>query len=220
MIMKKTLSGLAFSAALLVTAQANATITLSSPGAPTGPTTSTYESFTSPPTLPAGSDAFGTYSGTAPVAIENTTVPLLSVLPGGLTSGVNNYLAVMNGGSETVTLATTGNTLGLLWGSVDSYNTLTLATSSGPVVITGATLLALNPALVYGTTSEYVTLSGFGTITGFTMASSLNSFETDEYSIATVVPETSTWAMMLIGFASVGFLSYRNRNRRPALRLV
>ena len=31
------------------------------------------------------------------------------------------------------------------------------------------------------------------------------------------VPEASTWAMMILGFAGVGFLAYRRRNRRPAL---
>jgi hypothetical protein len=33
------------------------------------------------------------------------------------------------------------------------------------------------------------------------------------------VPESSTWAMMILGFCGVGFLAYR-RNRRTALRLV
>ena len=31
------------------------------------------------------------------------------------------------------------------------------------------------------------------------------------------VPELSTWAMMLLGFAAVGFLAYRRRNKRAAL---
>jgi len=34
------------------------------------------------------------------------------------------------------------------------------------------------------------------------------------------VPEASTWAMMLLGFAGVGFLAYRRRGQGPALRLV
>ena len=110
MIMKKTLTGLAFSAALIVGAHAE-TITLSAPGAPTGPTTATYESDSAGDTvgLAPVNDAFGTYSGSGAV-IENTTKLLVSVQPTGLTSGVNDYLAVMNGGSETVTLNTPGNT--------------------------------------------------------------------------------------------------------------
>jgi hypothetical protein len=36
----------------------------------------------------------------------------------------------------------------------------------------------------------------------------------------TAVPEASTWAMMLLGFAGVGFLAYRRRGQGQALRLV
>jgi hypothetical protein len=31
------------------------------------------------------------------------------------------------------------------------------------------------------------------------------------------VPEPSTWAMMILGFAGVGFMTYRRRNQRTAL---
>jgi hypothetical protein len=45
------------------------------------------------------------------------------------------------------------------------------------------------------------------------------SFETSPYfitlTVATAVPERSTWAMMLVGFAGLGFAGYRNA-RRPA----
>jgi hypothetical protein len=34
------------------------------------------------------------------------------------------------------------------------------------------------------------------------------------------VPEPSTWAMMLLGFASVGFMAYRRRSGNTAMRLV
>lgn len=224
MRINKTLAGLAFSAAVLASAQANATIVISAPAAPTGPTSSTYESFTTPQTAgaaPVASDAFGTFSGSGTV-IENTTVTNQYVQPAVLASGVNNYLAVQGGGTETITFATTGNTLGLLWGSIDGYNTLTLDLLGGSTVsITGATLQALDPGIVFGSTDEYVTLSGFGTITGVTETSLYNSFETSEYAISTAIPEASTWAMMLLGFASVGFFSYRSRNNKvSSLRLA
>jgi PEP-CTERM motif len=32
------------------------------------------------------------------------------------------------------------------------------------------------------------------------------------------VPEPSTWAMMILGFAGVGYLAYRRRNQATALR--
>jgi hypothetical protein len=34
------------------------------------------------------------------------------------------------------------------------------------------------------------------------------------------VPEPATWAMLLLGFAGIGFLSYRRKQGGPAFRLV
>ena len=34
------------------------------------------------------------------------------------------------------------------------------------------------------------------------------------------VPEPSTWAMMLLGFAGVGFMAYRRKQNGPALRMT
>jgi hypothetical protein len=36
------------------------------------------------------------------------------------------------------------------------------------------------------------------------------------YDLKTAVPEPSTWAMMMLGFAGLGFMAYR-RNSKPAL---
>jgi PEP-CTERM motif len=38
--------------------------------------------------------------------------------------------------------------------------------------------------------------------------------------IATSVPEPSTWAMMLLGFAGIGFMAYRRRNQSTAPTIV
>jgi hypothetical protein len=32
------------------------------------------------------------------------------------------------------------------------------------------------------------------------------------------VPEPSTWAMMILGFAGIGFIAYRRRNKSEMLR--
>jgi hypothetical protein len=42
----------------------------------------------------------------------------------------------------------------------------------------------------------------------------------DVQTISGAVPEASTWAMMLLGFAGVGFLAYRRRGQGQAMRLV
>jgi hypothetical protein len=38
--------------------------------------------------------------------------------------------------------------------------------------------------------------------------------------VVTAVPEASTWAMLLLGFVGVGFVSYRRSQRQPSFRLV
>jgi hypothetical protein len=38
--------------------------------------------------------------------------------------------------------------------------------------------------------------------------------------ITAAVPEPSTWAMMILGFAGVGFMAYRRRNKSPALSVA
>jgi hypothetical protein len=40
------------------------------------------------------------------------------------------------------------------------------------------------------------------------------------YEAVTAVPEPATWAMMVLGFAGVGFMAYRRKSQGPALRLI
>jgi hypothetical protein len=48
-------------------------------------------------------------------------------------------------------------------------------------------------------------------------ANDLNPVITINPVITTAVPEPSTWAMMILGFAGVGFMAYRRRNQNVAL---
>jgi hypothetical protein len=41
-----------------------------------------------------------------------------------------------------------------------------------------------------------------------------------QFTIAAAVPEPSTWAMMILGFVGVGFLTYRRKQNGSALRLA
>nr|WP_312014515.1 PEPxxWA-CTERM sorting domain-containing protein [Bradyrhizobium sp. AUGA SZCCT0283] len=47
-----------------------------------------------------------------------------------------------------------------------------------------------------------------------------NNWDNTQFVTATIsaVPEPSTWAMMILGFAGIGFLAYRRRNQAVALR--
>jgi hypothetical protein len=62
------------------------------------------------------------------------------------------------------------------------------------------------------------TISGLGLTAGsytFTFGSGINS-DSVTVQIGGAVPEPSTWAMMILGFAGIGFMAYR-RKSKPAL---
>ena len=42
----------------------------------------------------------------------------------------------------------------------------------------------------------------------------------DAFVAVATVPEPSTWAMMILGFAGVGFMAYRRRQNGTALRIA
>lgn len=46
------------------------------------------------------------------------------------------------------------------------------------------------------------------------------TFDVTGNAIASPVPEPSTWAMMILGFAGVGFLAYRRRDQTASLRVA
>lgn len=50
--------------------------------------------------------------------------------------------------------------------------------------------------------------------------SQIKQFELSGVTAVTAVPEPTTWAMMILGFAGVGFLAYRRRSDGATLRIV
>jgi hypothetical protein len=72
-----------------------------------------------------------------------------------------------------------------------------------------------------GSTGVYSSLSTNGDVTD----SGGNGIDVLVYAqaglpVAGSVPEPSTWAMLLLGFAGVGFMAYRRKQNRPSLRLA
>jgi hypothetical protein len=77
---------------------------------------------------------------------------------------------------------------------------------------------------LFFSTTNTSSLIGFdgGTITGAGVNGtglSLSNYGSLSGTITAAVPEPSTWAMMLLGFAGVGFVAYR-RKSKPAFRFV
>jgi hypothetical protein len=133
-----------------------------------------------------------------------------------------NYMAVVGGGTENISYTTLKNSFGLYWGSIDTYNSLTFYNGGTEVLaVTGANLAS--PQSANGdqfdyASNAYVLLSELPLFDRVVAASTSNSFEFDNVvagggvtNFAGSVPETSTWAMMLLGFAGLGYAAYRGR---------
>jgi hypothetical protein len=167
-----------------------------------------------------------TFSGGA-IIVNNApgTAAGISATPAGDTT---NYMSILGGKSETLTF--TGgskNTFGLYWGSIDAYNEIQFFSGATSVAdYFGNTLNAVPPVGSNGdqtslTTNAYILFTGLS-FDKVVLSSSTNSFEFDNvYAASRVggVPEPSTWAMMVLGFAGIGFMAYR-RKSKPALMAV
>jgi len=173
------------------------------------------------------------FSGSAPAGstftlgagtIQNVAIPGVAAVPFGITG---NYLAVGNTTGSSFTFTGNLTSFGLLWGSVDAYNTITFSGSAPSVSFTGNSVLAADSALVAGSQgangTTYVNFSGFGTgYNTVTFTSTSPAFELDNVAFTTssvgAVPEPGTWAMMVLGFAGIGFLAYRRKPKAGAAK--
>jgi hypothetical protein len=180
-----------------------------------------------PNIIPSTSNANGNFtiggtifSGTGIVANNN----------GGPAQGISaapafdstNYMSVLGGQAESITFASLQKQFSLYWGSIDTYNTIQFFDNGLPVgIFTGQTVnLAVNP---FGDQSapasnQFVTFSNL-LFNSVEISSGSNSFEFDNVSTVAAVPETSTWAMLILGFVGVGFAAYR-RKQLPSIRFV
>ncbi len=178
---------------------------------------------------PAGANGFTlngiTWNlGSGVASTEKGSVPFTYAAPLGMgtsTTTGTTYMAVEGGGSETATWATPQTSLSLYWGSIDGdigANQNLNSIMIGDTLITGADLVP--PALGLGQQdnpldNEIVTISGLAPFTTVTFSSTGNAFE---FSLASV-PEPSTWAMMALGFAGLGYAAFRRNSKKGQMAL-
>ena len=158
-------------------------------------------------TTPAGSfvDGGASFSGSG-LIMHNPGQSPLSLYAQPL-HDTTNYLAILGGGSETITYSSDRHSFGLYWGSIDPFNSITFYNNGSAVLTyTGNDLASLvaNGSQTSDDSNRYVTFGGV-TFDQVVLSSGRNTFEVDN--IAAGVPELSSWMMMLIGFAGLGLVA-------------
>lgn len=193
------LSVAAMSLALAVPGTATTITITPGPSSPlSGGTTFTFDSGA----VPAG----WTFS-TSGSGIAATSTPNVAAEP---SNDTTPFAYVGTGGTITYTSPNSAGftSIGLDWGSPDTFNTLVLSNASTSItLVPGSGLLAgLNPNQA---TAEYVTISG-GAWTTATFTSASAAFEFDNVTIGgTATPEPASIALLAGGLIGVGFLRRR-----------
>jgi hypothetical protein len=151
--------------------------------------------------------------------------------------GSTNYFDPANGFvpssgySNTVGATVTVANPTIEFGFNDNANLDTVNVTQNQIIITdvsqgGASPLriTLTDAAFTGLTLDSNTFGGSFSFTGNTLTFfgddiGTGGTRTAVFTLAAAVPEPSTWAMMILGFAGIGFMAYRRRGQ-PSLRLV
>jgi hypothetical protein len=243
--MRKTLAAVGFLSSVLFGAQANASAFVVSQSQVVPFASFSLESFDDGSTPKGTSGTFNTTFG----GLGGATFSGAGVIMQGLTSGqsappffttapagpdTSLYLAATGNafsGQETIKFGSTHSVFGLFWGSVDPGNQIIFENNG--VAIAGGTFTgsAIAPALQAtggqsGSSSNgYVLFNNLGfTFNEVVLVSDRPNFEVDNLEtnsvISSGVPETSTWAMMILGFFSVGFMAYRRRGNQMSFRVA
>jgi hypothetical protein len=165
-----------------------------------------------------------------------------------LTGGVPTFRVVTGNGSDGVTVSPDGKTVytsGVAGYNIatgaQTYATVGVPGSDGTGVITGGALDG--DIVVNSNNGSLYLLDKFGTSTLIASGGSRGDYTSPDYTDGSLfitqldsimrlsiagggigspgaVPEPSTWAMMILGFAGIGFMAYRRRNQTASLRVA
>lgn len=129
------------------------------------------------------------------------------------TSSKQDYLVAQPSGGVTITYTTAQTSFALLWGTVDTFNSLVFSTDSG-TIITGTQIENADPSLTLGVSNVEVLLSNIPSFKSITVESTSSAFEFDT---ARAVPEPASMALLGVGMIGTGVMV---RRRRSALTVT
>ena len=207
--MRKIVLATAVAAAVMATAGAQATTTITSVPGPDGVGQTVLFNFESG--MPAG------LSGNAGIRIGDLVGSYAAPMGDG-----SHFLVVPTAGSSgtgTLNLGNSYDNISFYWGSIDTYNTVEFFTGTGA---TGTSLGLYSGGDIPGATGNGAqgtsannrrVFFDFGSDTALSVrfTSTQIAFELDNIATA-AVPEPAMWGMMLVGFSFVG-ATMRGRRR-------
>ena len=159
---------------------------------------------------------------------EKGTLPSVYAAPLGMgtsTTTGTTYFAVEGGSTELATWATPQTSLAIYWGSIDgltggNINLNSIAITVDGFTLTGADLVALgasgNGDQSAPSGNQLVRITGLGDFTQVSFSSTGNAFE---FSLGSAIPEPSTWVMMTLGFAGLGYAAFRRNSKKGQMAL-
>jgi hypothetical protein len=176
-----------------------------------------YGAGITPPSVPPGEKAVtisaATLTGTFSLVTGTTgdhAAPAFSSTP---TFDPNQYLALLTGDSATLSLGGEYQAVEIYIGSLDAFNTIMF---SNGLIYTGGDLASMTTALDNGNQSAgtsnglfYFVFSPGEAVTSVTFSSTGNALEVAGVSASSAVPEPATWAMLMLGFAGLGYAAFR-----------
>jgi len=123
-----------------------------------------------------------------------------------------NFLMTLGGTNS----GGSGSVTGRAWGGTDnaplSFSPANLLATIGP--LTGPNYTGLDDGLLNPAVSPY------SLTIGLAISRSTPGTTTGDLNFSAAIPEASTWAMIILGFAGVGFIAYHRKKQGSAFRLA
>jgi hypothetical protein len=152
-----------------------------------------------------------TFSSAVQASIVTYNLSLTPIAADGSTLSGTGTLVITNGptiGSGLVNIPTGDvTTLSVM---IDGF-TFNLLPTLSALQFTGTALsdVTAGPAVTSGADLSVSAVASFF----FNSGNGVESFDTVTATLAPAVPESSTWAMLILGFAGIGFMAYRRKSK-------